>query len=170
MRFNRFFKACDCLMESSLQILGSSLKQIWQVRGSFSGSRVVAVGCLGVLLGSMATSQTPIEAVPAAASAVETPFPAVLPNGLQPGVGKTGSTVQLAVSADMIGFSHVDGSGTQIITLVHTGKSWMAVYHVDRTGVIRLVSSRPIDADFSLQLNATSPLPDEIRSLGGKSR
>jgi hypothetical protein len=42
----------------------------------------------------------------------------------------------------------------------------MAVYHIDRSGTIRLVSSRPIDADFSLQLNATSPLPDEIRQFG----
>ena len=163
MRFNRFLNDCD-------QMFGSSLERVRQIRDSFSGSRLVAVACLGVLLGSMATSQTPIEAVPASTIPTETPFPTVLPSGLQAGAGKTGSTVQLAVSADMIGFSHVDGSGTQIITLVHTGKSWMAVYHVDRTGVIRLVSSRPIDADFSLQLNATSPLPDEIRSLGGKSR
>ncbi|MGB1814680.1 MAG: hypothetical protein ACPHJ3_04940, partial [Rubripirellula sp.] len=64
-----------------------------------------------------------------------------------------------------IGFSHSDSSGTQTITLVHTGKAWMAVYHIDRSGKIRLVSSRPIDADFSLQLNATSPLPDEIREI-----
>jgi hypothetical protein len=66
----------------------------------------------------------------------------------------------------MIGFSHYDASGTQTITLVHAGKSWMAVYHIDRSGTIRLVSSRPIDADFSLQLNATSPLPEEIREIG----
>jgi hypothetical protein len=67
---------------------------------------------------------------------------------------------------DMIGFSHSDDSGTQTITLVHTGKSWIAVYHIDRSGKIHLVSSRPIDADFSLQLNATSPLPEEIRAIG----
>ena len=65
----------------------------------------------------------------------------------------------------MIGFSHSDNSGTQTITLVHTGKAWMAVYHIDRSGKVRLVSSRPIDADFSLQLNATSPLPEEIREI-----
>jgi hypothetical protein len=73
---------------------------------------------------------------------------------------------RVAAAGDMIGFSHDDGSGTQTITLVHTGKSWMAVYHIDRSGTIRLVSSRPIDADFSLQLNATSPLPEEIREIG----
>ena len=73
---------------------------------------------------------------------------------------------QLGAAGDMIGFSRCDGSGTQTITLVHTGKAWMAVYHIDRSGAIRLVSSRPIDADFSLQLNATSPLPTEIRKIG----
>ena len=73
---------------------------------------------------------------------------------------------QTGASGDMIGFSSSDGAGTQTITLVHTGKSWMAVYHIDRSGQIRLVSSRPIDADFSLQLNATSPLPQEIREMG----
>jgi hypothetical protein len=151
-------------MRSDLSVLAM------KIRESFSGSRLVAIGCLGVLLGSIATSQTPTESASSSPITEGTPFPAVMPNVPQVGASKTGTAVQLAVSADMIGFSHVDGSGTQIITLVHTGKSWMAVYHVDRTGTIRLVSSRPIDADFSLQLNATSPLPDEIRSLGGKSR
>ncbi|QDT02475.1 hypothetical protein K227x_08520 [Rubripirellula lacrimiformis] len=77
-----------------------------------------------------------------------------------------GGGPQMGVAGDMIGFSSSDASGTQTITLVHTGKSWMAVYHIDRSGKIRLVSSRPIDADFSLQLNATSPLPEEIRQMG----
>ena len=76
----------------------------------------------------------------------------------------------VGAAGDMIGFSHADGSGTQTITLVDTKKSWMAVYHIDRSGKIRLVSSRPIDADFSLQLNATSPLPDEIRGIGRARR
>lgn len=73
---------------------------------------------------------------------------------------------RVGAAGDMIGFSHSDGLGTQTITLVHTRKSWMAVYHIDRSGKIRLVSSRPIDADFSLQLNVTSPLPEEIREIG----
>lgn len=73
---------------------------------------------------------------------------------------------RVGAAGEMIGFSHYDASGTQTITLVHAGKSWMAVYHIDRSGTIRLVSSRPIDADFSLQLNATSPLPEEIREIG----
>ena len=44
----------------------------------------------------------------------------------------------------------------------------MAVYHVNSAGEIRLVSSRPIDADFSVQLNVTDPLPDEIRGLSSR--
>ncbi len=86
-----------------------------------------------------------------------------LPGSLVP--AGPGPQIQLGAAGGMIGFSGSDGSGTQIITLVDTRKSWMAVYHVDRSGKIRLVSSRPIDADFSLQLNATSPLPEEIRAL-----
>ena len=77
----------------------------------------------------------------------------------------SGLMSQVGAAGDMIGFSHSDDSGTQTITLVHTGKSWIAVYHIDRSGKVRLVSSRPIDADFSLQLNATAPLPEEIREI-----
>lgn len=81
-------------------------------------------------------------------------------------VAPDGGVAQVGSAGQMIGFSHTDSSGTQTITLVHAGKSWMAVYHIDRSGKIRLVSSRPVDADFSLQLNATSPLPEEIREIG----
>lgn len=94
----------------------------------------------------------------------ENPVAPVLPTGWVAAQSPAGPSIGAA--GDMIGFSGSDASGTQTITLVHTGKSWMAVYHIDRSGQIRLVSSRPIDADFSLQLNATSPLPDEIRKLG----
>jgi len=88
-------------------------------------------------------------------------------SGVGPGPRTGANPFERAGAAgEMIGFSHYDASGTQTITLVHAGKSWMAVYHIDRSGTIRLVSSRPIDADFSLQLNATSPLPEEIREIG----
>ena len=73
----------------------------------------------------------------------------------------------VAGSGDLIGFSHVNASGTLAITLVDTQKLWMTVYHVGPGGEIQLTSSRAIDADFSLQLNATSPMPDEIRRLQG---
>jgi hypothetical protein len=83
---------------------------------------------------------------------------------------KTASSPFNAGSAgELIGFSGFTGSGSQTITLVHTGKMQMAVYHIDRSGQIHLVSSRPIEADFSLTLNPTAPLPDEIRKLRSDS-
>lgn len=75
----------------------------------------------------------------------------------------------VAGSGGLIGFSHVDSEGTQVITIVDAEKRWMAVYHVDSRGTIRLASSREIAADFTLQLNATAPLPDQIRRLQGIS-
>ena len=92
--------------------------------------------------------------------------PGIDPAGIAALAGDRPGTSTVGAAGPMIGFSHFDGSGTQTITLVHTGKSWMAVYHIDTSGKIRLVSSRPIDADFSLQLNATSPLPRDIRDMG----
>lgn len=71
----------------------------------------------------------------------------------------------VAGSGDLIGFSHVDETGTQVITLINTQKLWMAVYHIGSSGQIRLASSRAIDADFTLQLNAASPTPEEIRRM-----
>ena len=83
-------------------------------------------------------------------------------------LGASESGPQVGSSGELIGFSGFDGSGSQTITLVHTGKMQIAVYHIDRSGQIRLVSSRPIDADFSLSLNVTAPLPGQIRLLGGQ--
>ncbi|MFK8112949.1 MAG: hypothetical protein AB8B91_12140 [Rubripirellula sp.] len=77
--------------------------------------------------------------------------------------GRPGRDV--AGSGDLIGFSHVDDSGTQVISLVNAQKMWMAVYHIGSDGAIRLVSSRAIDADFTLQLNATEPTPEQIRRI-----
>ena len=74
---------------------------------------------------------------------------------------------QVGSAGELIGFNGFDGSGSQTITLVHTGKMQIAVYHIDRSGRIHLVSSRPIDADFSLSLNVNDPLPSQIRLLGG---
>ncbi|QEF96682.1 hypothetical protein Mal15_07100 [Stieleria maiorica] len=77
---------------------------------------------------------------------------------------------QVAAAGELIGFNGFTGSGSQTITLVHTGKMQIAVYHIDRSGQIRLVSSRPIDADFSLSLNLTKPLPGQIRQLGSPAK
>ena len=75
---------------------------------------------------------------------------------------------RVGAAGSVIGFSSSQVPGTQTITLVNTEKFWMAVYHVNSAGEIRLVSSRPIDADFSVQLNVTDPLPDEIRGLSSR--
>ena len=71
----------------------------------------------------------------------------------------------VAASGDLIGFSSISDGGQQTITLINTRKLWMAVYHVNAEGSIQLVSSRPIDADFSLELNVTDPKPSAIRDL-----
>lgn len=84
--------------------------------------------------------------------------------------GNSGGEVEGAAAGEMIAFSHVTPAGTQRITLIHTRKSWITVYDVGPSGSVRLMSSRPIDADFSLELNATSPLPAEIRRMSGASR
>lgn len=133
---------------------------------------------LGFVIGVVFASQSPMSVV------AQTPPPLQAPTS-KPGPtsgflpGEMGSSVtviearegrDVAGSGDLIGFSHVDDSGSQVITLVNTQKLWMAVYHVGSAGEIRLASSRAIDADFTLQLNATSPTPDEIRRLNGPPR
>jgi hypothetical protein len=71
-------------------------------------------------------------------------------------------------AGDMIGFSRELGDGVQAITIINSSRRWMAVYHIDTSGQIRLASSRPLDADFTIQFNATAPLPEDIRRLQGK--
>ena len=116
-----------------------------------------------MLAHSVGTTQPPVDG----SSLPDVPSTVPLNGSLAPnGVPAAGAAALVGAAGDMIGFSHNDALGTQTITLVNTGKSWMAVYHIDRSGKIRLVSSRAIDADFSLQLNATSPLPEEIRKMG----
>lgn len=140
---------------------------------------VVRIGdrkILGVMLAGMvvATAATVgISQSPPSPEAAEFPAAAFAASAAAPGSSEqpdSGPASRAGAAGELIGFSHADDSGTQTITLVHTGKSWMAVYHIDRSGKIRLVSSRPIEADFTLQLNATSPLPEEIRQLGGRER
>ncbi|MGV3486142.1 MAG: hypothetical protein ACO1RT_17120 [Planctomycetaceae bacterium] len=93
--------------------------------------------------------------LPAAAAAAAPPAP-MFPAG-----------PSLAAAGDTIGFSREIAGGSQAITLINTSRRHMAVYHIDQAGQIHLVSSRPLDADFSFQFNATAPLPEEIRRLQG---
>jgi len=128
--------------------------------GAIAGRVGLAFGLVGAIA-MIAESQSP-EGVGRGDQSAQLTSPATRPSG----VPTAAEFPKVGASGDMIGFSHSDSSGTQTITLVHTKKSWMAVYHIDKSGKLRLVSSRPIDADFSLQLNATSPLPDQIRQFG----
>ncbi len=91
--------------------------------------------------------------------------PIAAPNPIAP---VTPAGPSLAAANDMIGFNRELASGNQAITLINASRKWMAVYHVDQAGQIHLVSSRPLDADFSFQFNATAPLPEEIRKLQGR--
>lgn len=86
------------------------------------------------------------------------------------GAGATagGGLAHLMTAGDMIGFSRDLGDGVQAITIINASQRWMAVYHIDTSGQIRLTSSRPLEADFTIQFNASSPLPEEIRRLQGK--
>ena len=72
---------------------------------------------------------------------------------------------QTATAGEILGFASSTPDGGQTVTLVHAGKSWMSVYHVGPDRSLTLVSSRPIDADFTLQLGVTDPQPDTLRAL-----
>jgi len=114
-------------------------------------------GCMVLLGGVFGVVWAQGPGQPAADDSPATP---AVPQVIQAREGR-----DVAGSGDLIGFSHVDDRGTQVITLVNTRKLWMAVYHISSEGEIRLTSSRPIDADFTLQLNVTDPLPEHIREL-----
>jgi hypothetical protein len=129
----------------------------------------VLAALFAIAWGTVGVSQPPIPTTAHPAAGRPQPLGQALGQPLGQRIGNLApgeGVAQVGSAGEMIGFSHSDGAGTQTITLVHTGKFWMAVYHIDRSGKIRLVSSRPVDADFSLQLNATSPLPEEIREIG----
>jgi|GEM_PF-1647910 len=90
-------------------------------------------------------------------------FPAAAPPA-----GPAKGPATLIQAGEMIGFSRELGDGVQAITIINASRRWMAVYHIDTSGQIRLTSSRPLDADFTIQFNATAPLPEDIRRLQGK--
>lgn len=71
----------------------------------------------------------------------------------------------MAVAEGMLGFASPDSGGGQVVTLVDARRSWMAVYAVDAKGEIRLLSSRPLQQDFSVQYNVTDPTPADIGRL-----
>jgi hypothetical protein len=108
-----------------------------------------------------APPQTSVAGLPQAALPMA--FPAAAPQ-----FGSSKGPATLINAGDMIGFSRELGDGVQAITIINASRRWMAVYHIDTSGQIRLTSSRPLDADFTIQFNATAPLPEDIRRLQGK--
>lgn len=130
-----------------------------------------ALGALITLgINTLGRSQPPIEPGPAAGdeivgvlqSAVDHPQALTHPSA---GVSRQDPDHRVASAGDFIGFSHTDGSGSHKITLFDTSKRWLAVYHVDRDGNIRIRSSRDASEDFSFELNATEPTSQRIRQM-----
>lgn len=142
-----------------------------QWRNGFLGLGLVSALVVGGIADQPAS--VPLAAGDTAATEISASSPGPLGGGVpMPGnqLGTDEIRPQVGSAGELIGFNGFDGSGSQTITLVHAGKMQIAVYHIDRLGQIHLVSSRPIDADFSLSLNVTKPLPAEIRLLGGQTK
>ncbi len=153
--------------------------RIWVAVGGWLRGPVFTAGVLVLGFHSLAQTDEPFPASdatnPSATSTTAMPF--VPPAPMIPaGTGVPPMTTapvnlagpSLAAANDMIGFTRELATGNQAITLINASRKWMAVYHVDQAGQIHLVSSRPLDADFSFQFNATAPLPEEIRRLQGR--
>lgn len=123
---------------------------IFVVHSAGIGQQPVELGAgpvsgIGANLG---TTELPRQAAPAAA--LQRNLPQVTP---------------MAVAEGMLGFASPDSGGGQVVTLVDARRGWMAVYAVDAQGEIRLLSSRPLQQDFSVQYNVTDPTPADIGRL-----
>jgi hypothetical protein len=71
-----------------------------------------------------------------------------------------------AAAEGMMAFASPDGDRGQLVTIIDAKRSWMAVYSVDAGGErIKLLSSRPLSQDFSVQYNVTDPTPVDIQRL-----
>lgn len=127
-----------------------------------NGSRInglVGIGCLVLvsLLASATTGQTP--ALDDSAPRGVDPSPAAIRQ-------YSGSDSVVASGAEgMLAVASPNGAGGQMVTLVDTRKNCMAVYAVDAKGQIKLLSSRPISQDLSVQYNVTEPTPAAISRL-----
>lgn len=109
---------------------------------------VSGIGAASGIGANLGTTELPRQAAPAAA--LQRNLPQVTP---------------MAVAEGMLGFASPDSGGGQVVTLVDARRGWMAVYAVDAQGEIRLLSSRPLQQDFSVQYNVTDPTPADIGRL-----
>lgn len=90
----------------------------------------------------------------------------ILPNsGFLPGL----QAPQLTASASaegMMAFATSGLPGGQTVTIIDAQQKWMAVYSVDVAGErIKLLSSRPLKQDLSIQYNVAEPTPADIQKL-----
>ncbi|WP_164101707.1 hypothetical protein [Candidatus Laterigemmans baculatus] len=120
-------------------------------RSRMLGAAMLGGWLLVFVVDSTGTGQAPPQGSPLekATSAAKSP-PVVTP---------------MAVADGMLGFASPDAAGGQMVTLIDSRHSWMAVYAVDAKGQIRLLSSRPLQQDFSVQYNVMDPTPAEIGRL-----
>ncbi len=127
-----------------------------------NGSRInglVGIGCLVLvsLLASASTGQSPT---------LDEPLPHGVDMSSAPIRQNSGGDSVVASGAEgMLAVASPNGSGGQMVTLIDTRKNCMAVYAVDGKGQIKLLSSRPISQDLSVQYNVTDPTPAAISRL-----
>jgi hypothetical protein len=123
---------------------------------------LVVVG--GLLMVAIHQSGTPGQAPSPGGQQAASEYPA----GAQPAAGLPTRVPQVTASAaaeGMMAFASPSGVG-QLVTVIDARRSWMAVYSVDAGGErIKLLSSRPLDQDFSVQYNIAEPTPADIKRL-----
>lgn len=139
------------------------------------GSAAIGGLCLIFAVHSAGVGQQPIEQTGESARGVDPPLGVESQLGAsrysQPAAPAASSqqasprVTPMAVAEGMLGFASPDSGGGQVVTLVDARRSWMAVYAVDAKGEIRLLSSRPLQQDFSVQYNVTDPTPADIGRL-----
>lgn len=131
------------------------------------------VGCL--LIGGLIQSTTPGQAPVGGqigAGFQQPEFQQPLEGGLPPGLPEprqTARPAQVTASAaaeGMMAFATNSPSGGQTVTVIDAQQRWMAVYSVDvGVGRIKLLSSRPLKQDLSIEFNAETPTPADIQKL-----
>lgn len=121
------------------------------------------LGCLLVagLIQSATTGQAPTNPIPP--NFGEEFVPEVAPPK------QSAAAAQLTASASaegMMAFASTSPGGGQVVTVVDAQQKWMAVYSVDVVGGrIKLLSSRPLRQDFSIEYNVAEPTPADIQKL-----
>lgn len=86
--------------------------------------------------------------------------PGFLPGSQPPHLMASAST------EGMMAFATPGLPGGHTVTIIDAQQKWMAVYSVDVAGErIKLLSSRPLKQDLSIQYNVAEPTPADIQKL-----